>query len=500
MKKKTLAIVLSAVMVAGLMAGCGGSSSSDTSSDSSAAEDTSTDDTSSDDASSDDTSTDDTSSDDASSDDASSDDTSDDAASNDTASGDFEAAELPEVPDLDGMTSNEWLISQSDQIPLSGVVANHYDSRADVDKGLDGVDCSDGNVDIAWLAASQGTQFFTTMVSAVEERCEDYGYTVTVYDANFDVNEQQEQYENVLTTDPDFIVCNAVDINATADLYRQSVDAGIPVIVTGPTAAQDDYNVLTTILASSWAAGFGDGEYCAELWWGQYPEAIKVGAVIDKLGDADSESRPNGFIAGYLYKYAELAGQPYDSEYDAGVIAYNTWCECRDSGSASIDGIIDMVGYVTTENIATSEAQPACAELLTAHPDMDVAFVETDSFGLAMVTECYQQGVKPGEDIQIVYGADGTGELCEAIQGGDVVCIGTNLPYNNAYGAIDLIHDIVEEGYDAQDLPANTFQPTYAVTIDNVDEVWEDGQPYASPLEDLEILTTEEYNEKNADD
>ncbi len=458
MKKRTVSIIVAMAMAAALFAGCGSTDSADSTS---AASDGS-------------------------------------AAAESGDSSAASVAEIPEVPDLDGMTSLEWLISQSDQIPLAGVVENELESRADVYKGLDQIDYDDDEVNIAFLAASQGTQFFTTMTEAVQEACDEYGYNLTVYDANFDLTTQQEQFENVLSTDVDFIFCNATDIDALADLFRQSAEQGVPVIVTGPSSGEDEYNIITTILSGSWATGFEDGMYTAEYCWGKYDDALKVGVVITQLGDADCESRPNGFMAGYLYKYAELAGEPYDSKWDAAVVAYNAWTELRDSGSVTIDGILDMMGYVTTDNIATSEAQPACAELLTTYPDMDLAFVETDSFGLAMVTECYQEGIQPGEDLLIVYGSDGTGDLCQAVKDGDVLCIGTNIPYTQAE-AINLIHDILENGYDANDLPANSYTPTYTVTAENVDEVWTEGQAYADMLEEWELQTTEEYNEANKD-
>ena len=473
MKRKSVSIMLALVMVAGLAAGCGGGGN-----DSNSASDANSASTS--------VSTS-----------ADADSTSSSSGGEDASGGDATVAELPEVPDLGGLTSNEWLLEQEDRIPLAGVVTNHLESRADVYKALDKVDLEDDDVQIAFLAASQGTQFFTTMTSSFQERCDEYGYHVTFFDANFDLGTQQQQYENVLSGDYDWIVCNATDIHALADLYRQSVEAGIPVIVTGPSSAEDEYPILTTILSGSWASGYQVGMYTAEHCWGQYDEALKVGCVISKVGDADSESRPNGFMAGYLYKYAELAGQPYESQWDAAVIAYNAWKELRDNGSVEIPGILNMVGYVTTDNIATSAAQPACAELLTAHPDMDIAFVETDSFGLAMVTECYQNGIQPGEDMLIVYAADGTGDLCQAVKDGDVLCIGTNVPYYNGYGCADLIHDVYE-GFDANDMPANSYTPTYAVTAENVDEVWSEGQPYADAL-DFELQTTEEYNEANAE-
>ena len=405
-----------------------------------------------------------------------------------------EESAFPAVPDLGGMTSNEWLISREDKKPLGGVVASHFDSRADVYKGLDQVDHEDTNVVIAWLSASLGSDFFTEREKSAKAVCDKYGYKFINYDANFDLTTQIEQLENVLTQDIDFLMINATDIDALSIYYKQAAEMGIPVFCTGPSSAKDEYNIVTTVLSGSWKTGFVVGEYCAEQTYGQYPGGINVGFLVAQMGDSDSESRSCGFVAGYLSKAAELAGQPYGDMYDAGVIGYNTWIECRDKGSAAIPGVINCVGYVTTGGIDPATAQPAAAELLTAHPEMDLVLCETGSFGTGIVNECIQAGVVPGKDILIAYAADGEGYVLDLVKTGEIMCSGTNLPYPCGEDVVELIHSIISDGFDANDIPANSYVPTYVVTPDNVDEVYTKGDVFCKSLEPWSILTTDEYN------
>ena len=410
----------------------------------------------------------------------------------------FTPKTVPAVPDLGGMTSNEWLLSREDKLPLGGIVPDQYEHRTDVYKGLDQVDLNDDHVVVGWLSASLGSPYFVELTNSAKARCEEYGYEFINFDANFDLTTQIEQVENILTQDIDFLLINATDIDALSLYYKQAAEMGIPVFVEGPTAAKDDYNIVTCILSNSWDAGFVNGVYTVEQTYGSYPEGAKLGTLITKCGDAFCESRICGYISGYLYKYAEMSGQPYDSKWDAAVIGYNAWLELRDNGSSDdLDGILNLVGYTTTVNIATSSAQPACADLLTAHPDIDIAFVETDSFGLAMVNECRQMGIEPGKDIVIVYAADGLNTICDAIKEGSVLSMGANSPYPCGEGIVDLIHDIMN-GYDANDIPANVYLPTYAITKDNVDEVLLPGATYTKLLEDWSIQTVDEYNAAHA--
>ena len=400
---------------------------------------------------------------------------------------------IPAVPDLGGMSSNEWLITREDKKPLGGVISTHLNSRADVYKGLDQVDPNDDHVTIGWLSASLGAIFFTERERSAKEACDKYGYEFINFDANFDLTTQTEQLENILTMDIDFLMINATDIDALSVYYKQAADMGIPVFCTGPSSAKDEYNIVTTVLAGSWQNGFVVGEYCAEEFF-ETGKPVNVGFLIAKMGDADSESRSCGFISGYLNKYAELAGQPYDSIYDAGVIGYNTWLDCRNNGKSEITGIINCVGYVTTGGIDPATAQPKAAELITAHPEMDLILCETSSFGTGIVNECIQAGMIPGQDVKIAYAADGAGFVLDLIKTGEVLCSGTNIPYPCGEDVVELIHSIINDGFDANDLPANSYTPTYVVTADNVDDVYTEGDAFARSLTPWKILTTEEYN------
>ena len=202
-----------------------------------------------------------------------------------------DAAVVPAVPDLGGKTSLEWLLDQDDKLPLGGLQPAHLDSRADIDKALDGF-VEDDDFTIAWASASQGSSFFTEMVRSAKEEAESYGWTFLNQSAEFDMATQQNQIENFLTQDIDVLVVNAVDIDACMQYFRQAVDKGIPVFCCGPTAGKPDYPVVTVVVSGSFESGYAVGEYCAEKLWGQFPDGVNFGAVISRAGDADSNSRP----------------------------------------------------------------------------------------------------------------------------------------------------------------------------------------------------------------
>ena len=478
--RKIGATLLAAVLAGSLLAGCGGESES-TSNTGSVSNSGSTSESSTSDTSESSTST------------------SEGSDSTSASSNTDLIANIPEVPDLGGMTSLEWLLAQEDNTPLGGIASNHVEDRSDVYKALDQIDFDKEEITVALISNSLGAPWFIELRDSAEAKCEEYGYKFINYDSNFDLNTQINQFEECLTLDVDFIVIDCNDVDALSEMFRRATEQGIVVICEGASIAQPEYNIVTLFISACWEAGYVSGYYAAEQTTGDYPDGIDLGIMITACGSGFSESRACGFISGYIDGYAATAGQPYESKYDAGVIGYNTWVELRDNGHASIPGVVNCVGYVETENISTSESAPAAADLLTAHPEMDLALVETDSMGLSMITEARMAGFEPGEDLLICYGSDGLNTVCDAIREGTVLCMSSNSPYPCGEGVIELIHDIMN-GYDANNLPANLYVETYCITKDNVDEVCPEGQTYASPLKEFEVMTVDEYNAAHAEE
>ena len=321
-----------------------------------------------------------------------------------------EPTAVPAVPDLGGMTSLDWLLSREDKLPLGGLQPAELADRTDVDKGLANF-VEDDDFVVAWASASQGSSFFTEMVRSAKEKAESFGWTFLNQSAEFDLATQQNHLENFLTQDIDVLVCNAVDVDATMEYYRRAVEKGIPVFICGPTAGKHEYPVVTTVVSGSFESGFAVGAYTAEKLWGQFPDGLNWAAVISRAGDADSNSRPCGFVSGYLYKYAELAGTPYASKWDATVIGYQTWTACRDKGSSSIPGIINLVAYGAAGATDAASAQPVAADILTAHPEIDIMMSETDSLCPGIFQECIQHGRVPGKDYAFEIGHSDVSEI-----------------------------------------------------------------------------------------
>jgi len=404
------------------------------------------------------------------------------------------SAEAPPPPAL---SSLDQLLAMENRRPLGGLQPAAYESRAHINKALPVSKTNDDHIVIAWASASQGSSFFTEMVRSAQERCDEYGYEFIMQVANFDINAQMTHIENFLTQDIDFLVVNAVDIDATVAYYHQAVERGVPVIVVGPTAGRPEYPIITTVLSGSFESGFVVGEYLAEKLYDEYNgNELEVGFVFSRADDADSNSRPCGFVSGYLFKQAALNGRPYASRWDATLEAYNVWVGTVQSGSGRIDGIMNLVGYEAAGATDANSGQDAAGRLLTRYPDIDLLFADTDSLSPGVLQEIEQRGFVPGQDILVATGADGARYNLENILAGKVIATGTNAPYYTGESVVDLINRILD-GWDANNLPAASYTPTYCVNVDNIHEFYDPSLEFAPALP-WDFMTIEEYNAFNA--
>lgn len=391
-----------------------------------------------------------------------------------------------------GEAALEILLNAKDNLPLSGIQPVKLQSREHIYKAVPVEQKSD--VTIGWAAASLGSTFFVNMVGSAEDTAKKYGYTLLYENANFNVQTQSTHIETFVTKKVDVIVLNAVHIASSLQDIKRAVDAGIPIIVTGPTQTPEDFPVVTTLLMNSFQLGFKSGEYAAEKLY-KPGEVLDVGFAIAQVGmAADSESTSCGFISGLLYKSAEIAGNPYPSIYDAMLEGYYAWLDVRDKGKLNLsEKGFNFVGYGSGGSPDPQGGQKASSDLLTAHPDMDLLFVETDPMFPGVEAEIKSHNMVPGKDIFLISAADGLKAAMDAIKDGRLMATGYNSPFIYGTAIVELIHDMFEENRDVNNLVANAYIPATTITPENVDEFYDPNLDVAKPIT-FEIPTVDEYN------
>lgn len=368
-------------------------------------------------------------------------------------------------------------------LALSGVQPKSYDDRTSVPKALPVQAKAAGDIKIGWAAASLGSEFFIGMRDAGFAEATKLGMkTPDLQNADFNLETQQQQVDTYITNKIDALILNAVDLNSSVQMIQKIVAAGIPVIVTGPTAAKPDYQMISAIISGSNESGFQIGVYCAQQLY-KKGQVLDVGMVISKLEDADSNSRPCGWIAGYLYQAAQMDGTPYASKYDALLEAWNVWQKYKNDRKYDLSDKGLMLSQLGVgEGTDAAKGQSATSDILVADPNMDLLVVEMDSMAVGALAEIKTQGKTPGKDIKVVTCADGTVTSLNFIKSGELMATATNIPFLNSVSMIDMIYNMFDGTGTAKtqaewcdyynNMPATSFTPTMAITADNVDQYY----------------------------
>jgi len=376
-----------------------------------------------------------------------------------------------------------YLNNPETSLPLSGVQPKEYDSRANVNKALPVAPKAAGDIKIGWAMASLGSEYFIGVRDSGLEYSKQLGMKAPdLENADFNLETQQQQVDTYITNKVDVLILNAVDLHSSVQMIQKVVDAGIPVIVTGPTPAESAYEILTAVVPGSNESGFQVGEYCAQQLY-KPGSVLNVGMIISKLEDADSNSRPCGWIAGYLYQSAQMNGTPYASKYDALLEAYNVWQVYKNDRKYDLSAKGLMLSQLGVgEGTDAAKGQAAAADILVAEPDMDLLMVEMDSMAIGALAEIKTQGKTPGKDIKVATCADATLTSLNYIKSGELMATATNIPYLYSALMFNMIYNMFDgTGTDKtqaewcsyyNDMPASVYVPTMAITADNIDKYY----------------------------
>jgi len=368
-------------------------------------------------------------------------------------------------------------------LPLSGVQPKEYDSRASVSKALPVAPKAAGDIKIGWAMASLGSEYFVGVRDSGLAYLRGLGMKdPDLENADFNLETQQQQVDTYITNKVDVLILNAVDLHSSVQMIQKVVDANIPVIVTGPTPANSDYEIVSAVVPGSNESGFQVGAYCAQELY--VPgKVLNVGMIISKLEDADSNSRPCGWIAGYLYQSAQMNGTPYASKYDALLEAYNIWEKYKNDRKYDLsDKGLYLSQLGVGEGTDAAKGQAAASDILVAEPDMDLLMVEMDSMAIGALAEIKTQGKTPGKDIKVATCADATLTSLNYIKSGEMMATATNIPYLYSSLMFNMIYNMFDAtGTDKtqqewceyyNDMPASVYVPTMAITAENVDQYY----------------------------
>ena len=390
-------------------------------------------------------------------------------------------------------TSLHPIYTYKDALSLGGVKRPQMDSRASIDKALPKE--KKEKLKIGATMVSQSMAWFVEVGNSIKKKAADYGWEASLLICDFDPQKQSTQIDTFISQKVDAIILDSADLATGKELVARAVAAGIPVVGIGQQL-EEDSNIITSVMSNSYQTAWNVAQVTAKKMQGK---EIKAAALLGMLGSNSSESRINGMMGGLIFARAEQAGKPMVKE-DAMMAGQKMMEDIRANGKASYPDLKFEVLAVNGDARWTEEGgQKATEDVMTAHKDVNLLIVDQDFMGLGAVKALEGMGLKAGGDdgVQIMCAADSYKPSLELIKEGKILVTGYGAAATIGGNAVELLHKIFVEGYDASNMVISQDLPPIAIDATNVDEYIDPNSDFAKVVP-FTFLTIDEYNKQNA--
>ena len=395
---------------------------------------------------------------------------------NDTSASDTAAttpADTSSTEDTASETGYHKLYSVPDLDMVNGMLMpSDVESRASIDKGLPTE--SKSGLKIGLCQATLSNPYFVAIADSAKEHAEEYGYELIIMNAETDGDQMIAICEAFLAQGVDAIILDPCDVKAANTVVAECVAQDVPVVGIGG-ALDPACATVTSILANNfengWQAGLVGGEAMKDY------DSISAVVIIGLAGFANSKSRICGEVAGMIYTILNAKGTEI-SINDARYLSYGYCTELFNSGKTTVPEINMTIGGYGEGSWTDEGGLTAMEDLMTANPDVQLVLAENDWMAMGAIKAIKAAGKTPGTDVLLISAADGSQEAMDCVKSGELLCTGYNPPDMLGGCAVDLIHMIFEEGFDASNMPAGTSLDAIAITKDNVDQYYDSPTGY----------------------
>ncbi|MFT3849789.1 MAG: substrate-binding domain-containing protein [Propionivibrio sp.] len=283
-------------------------------------------------------------------------------------------------------------------------------------------------------------EYFGTISNAIKAEGEKAGFTVVLTDAQNDLNKQLQDCEDLLAKKVNFLVFNPQDPAAGAQIVKKANALNIPV-VTFDSGLQGNPKILTQIRAQNYEGNVLTGEFAGKVM-GKAP--IKMAVISGSQGNVVSLDRRMGFLAGL-------------NEY-----------RMKNFGNSNVDVVSQLFG-----NWNQNDGRKVMEDVLTAHPDINLAYAESDAMVIGMIRAIKARNL---QDKIKVFSFDGNKFAYKAIMDGEMLATSENSPSLIGKAAVDVLKEYVEEG--RRNFPEVTYVRKLLVTKDNAKELYNPNSPF----------------------
>ncbi|MCI8558539.1 MAG: substrate-binding domain-containing protein [Lachnospiraceae bacterium] len=230
--------------------------------------------------------------------------------------------------------------------------------------------------------------YHTAYINATKQAAELFGMEVDVMSANWDVNIQTQQVDQAINEQPDLIIYNPVDQETSVTHLRKMYDAGIPVIGSNVMPSNEGFQYLLSfcgpadwdqskLLAEYMAEEAGyQGGYCVITHnpggsayyaraYGVITELAKIAPDMKCLDiqspGTDSAENVKQVVSDWITKYGDELNVIFTSETTAQATGSIEACETAGRSDILIGGIDNSetaLNYIKDGRLKCSTNQP----------------------------------------------------------------------------------------------------------------------------------------------
>jgi len=251
---------------------------------------------------------------------------------------------------------------------------------------------------------------------------------IAVTDGQFSVEKQMADIETILARQPDILISIPVDPVSSAGAYRQAVEAGVHVVFmdNAPEGFEPGDDYVSVVSADN----YGNGVLAAEILAEELGEEGDIGVIFHDADFFVTAQRVEGFEKTIEENYPNIN------------------IKARGGIAEPEDG----------ESVASA--------MLTKNPGLDGMFVVWDVPAEGALAAIRSAGA---DDLKVSTIDLGTNVALDIAQGGNIVGLGAQLPYDQGVAeAILASYSIL-----GKEAPSYVAVPATRVTKENLLETWE---------------------------
>ncbi|NMA17540.1 MAG: sugar ABC transporter substrate-binding protein [Clostridiaceae bacterium] len=260
-----------------------------------------------------------------------------------------------------------------------------------------GTESTSQSCSVGIVVKSLDNDYYTTLRNGAEKRAKEKGVDLTFVAPNSetDVQGQVDMIANLIAAKVDVLAVCPSDDEATLPVIQEAGEAGIPVIAVDNDTSYD--KKLTFIGTGNFEAALEGGKYCAE----QVGKGAKAIMLRGPEGSSNHDQRRDGYI------------------------------EALTKGGVEILEIKDCACDAST-------AMSAIEDFSTFYDDIDLIICTNDTMAIGA-----QRAVETGNLDTLVFGFDGSLDVCKGTAEGKFLGTVAQDPYSMGVIAIDAALDIV---------------------------------------------------------